>query len=114
MDGRLVQLADSFFPYELVKDTELMNPGKVHIRGGVLARHGIYQVRLRDEITPKMPTPEEAERLRVGRGVPVNEVVRTGYVADGTAVRVMRTLAPGDSNVIVVEQHTNHHKEGTR
>lgn len=110
VDGRLVQIADSYFPEEVAAGTLLMRPHPVHVRGGILAASGIHQVRRRDEIIPILPTDEQRERLRLTGQVAVNEVTRTGYDADGRAVRLMVTLAPGDSNVIVIEQGA--HTEG--
>jgi DNA-binding GntR family transcriptional regulator len=106
VDGRLVQIADSYFPEEVAAGTLLTSPYPVHVRGGILAASGIHQVRRRDEIIPIIPTDEQRERLRLTGQVAVCEVTRTGYDADGRAVRVMVTLAPGDSNVIVIEQGT--------
>jgi DNA-binding GntR family transcriptional regulator len=106
VDGRLVQLADSYFPESVALGTLLTEPHPVHVRGGILAASGIHQVRRRDEIIPVIPTDEQRERLRLTGHVAACEVTRTGYDADGRAVRVMVTLAPGDSNVIVIEQGT--------
>lgn len=106
VDGRLVQLADSFFPEDVAVGTLLTRPHPVHVRGGILAASGIHQVRRRDEIIPIIPTDEQRKRLRLTAHTAACEVTRTGYDADGRAVRVMVTLAPGDSNVIVIEQGT--------
>lgn len=104
VDGRIVQLADSYFPEGVAMGTPLTDPRPVHVHGGILAAAGIRQVRRRDEIIPVIPTDEQRQRLRLTGHVAACEVTRTGYDADGRAVRVMVTLAPGDSNVIVVEQ----------
>lgn len=104
VDGRIVQLADSYFPEDVAMGTPLTDPHPVHVRGGILAAAGIHQVRRRDEIIPVVPTDEQRQRLRLTGHVAACEVTRTGYDANGRAVRVMVTLAPGDSNVIVVEQ----------
>lgn len=106
VDGRLIQIADSYFPESVAMGTLLTEPRPVHVRGGILAASGIHQVRRRDEIIPVIPSDEQRERLRISGHVAACEVTRTGYDADGRAVRVMVTLAPGDSNVIVVEQGT--------
>jgi len=103
VDGVPYQLADSYFPEELVRGTPLMEPRSVAAPGGVLASIGRPQKRYIDEILVRMPTPEEAARLSLPTGTPVAEVTRTGYSADGTPLRVMVSVAPGDRNVLVYE-----------
>lgn len=97
------QIADSYFPEELVRGTPLMEPRDVAAPGGVLAYIGHPQVRYRDEIRVRMPAKAEAERLELLAGTPVAEHTRIGYAADGRALRVMITIAPGDRNVVVYE-----------
>jgi DNA-binding GntR family transcriptional regulator len=103
VDDRPYQLADSYFPESLVRGTPLMEPRSVHVPGGVLASIGHPQARYRDEIAVRMPTRSESDRLDLPAGTPVAEVTRTGYAADGTALRVMVSVAPGDRHVIVYE-----------
>lgn len=50
-----------------------------------------------------MPTPTETARLRLPAGTPVAEVTRTGYAEDGSPLRVMITVVPGDRNILVYE-----------
>jgi DNA-binding GntR family transcriptional regulator len=98
-----VQLADSFFRESLVRGTLLMKPQNVSAPGGVLASIGYPQARYRDEIAIRMPTKAEASILELPPGTPVAEVTRTGYSEDGTPLRVMLTVAPGDRNTLVYE-----------
>jgi len=102
-DGEPVQLADSYFKESLVRGTLLMKPQNVSAPGGVLASIGHLQARYRDEIAIRMPTKAEAELLDLPPGTPVAEVTRTGYAEDGTPLRVMVTIAPGDRNRLVYE-----------
>lgn len=97
------QLADSYFSESLVRGTQLMEPRDVTAPGGILASIGYPQTRFVDEITIRMPTKDEAERLGLQAGTPVAEHVRTGYGEDGTPLRVMVTTVPGDRNVLVYE-----------
>jgi GntR family transcriptional regulator len=93
-------LADSYFPEELVRDTPLMLPEDVSAPGGVLASIGLVQVRYRDEITVRMPTRTETEKLGLPSATPVAVHMRTGYDEKDRPLRVMITILPGDRHVI--------------
>jgi GntR family transcriptional regulator len=56
----------------------------------------------RDQITTRMPTPEEAQTLDLGAGVPVLAYVRTCYAKD-RPVRLTETILAGDRNRLVYE-----------
>jgi DNA-binding GntR family transcriptional regulator len=97
------QLADSYFREPLIRGTPLMEPRKAAAPGGVLAQIGHPQARYQDKITVRMPTHDEADRLSLPAVTPVAEIVRTGYDEDGTPLRVMVTIAPGDRHEFVYE-----------
>ncbi len=103
VDSRPYALADSYFPPDLVTGTPLMEPRDVSAPGGVLASVGLIQVRYRDEITVRMPAHKEAELLALPAATPVAEHTRTGYDADGKALRCMVTILPGDRHKILYE-----------
>lgn len=104
LDGEPYEISDAFFPYELVQGTEIMLPEDIARGAGrVLAEKGHQQVRFQDEITSRMPTPEEAERLQLGPGTPVTIHSRTGFDQDGLPVRVLLTILPSDKHVIVYD-----------
>lgn len=103
VDNNPYQLADSYFPQELVDGTPLVEPRSVSAPGGLLAAIGHPQARLIDEITIRMPTIIETEQLRLTPGTAVAEITRTGYGVDGRPLRVMVTVAPGDRNLLVYE-----------
>ncbi len=96
VDGVPFQLSASYFPEPLVRGTPLMEPRDVHAPGGLLHAIGHPQSEFLDEIFIRMPTRTEAEQLRMPTGTPVAEHVRTGYAEDGTPLRVMVTIVPGD------------------
>jgi GntR family transcriptional regulator len=103
-DEQPYALADTYFPYELVRDSPIAQPS--NIPGGankVLDELGHVQVRFRDEITTRMPTTDEARRLNIGPGTPVAQLIRTGYDADDRPVRLAATILPGDRYVLVYE-----------
>ncbi|MET9097401.1 GntR family transcriptional regulator [Streptomyces cyaneofuscatus] len=102
VDGEPYQLATSTFPEDVAAGSPLMEERDVSLPGGILASIGHPQVRIRDEITIRMPQPEESEALKLPPGTPVAEHVRIGY-GDSRPVRVMVTIAPGDRHKLVYE-----------
>ncbi|MEV5204908.1 GntR family transcriptional regulator [Streptomyces sp. NPDC053720] len=102
VDGCPFQLATSWFPAHVAFGTALEEEGDVSAPGGILRSIGHPQLNVRDEITVRMPNPEETERLELPPGTPVAQHVRIGYGEDGP-VRVMQTIAPGDRHVLVYE-----------
>jgi DNA-binding GntR family transcriptional regulator len=106
INGEPVNINDSHFPLDLVRDSEIMSPAYVP-RGTdqVLADLGHPQDRAIDEIFVRMPTPDEVHRLGLGPGTPVAVHYDTGYTADGRPVRCTINVLPGDRHRIVFERH---------
>ncbi|MFD7590688.1 GntR family transcriptional regulator [Kitasatospora sp. NPDC059811] len=103
VDGRPWQLSDSWFP-EWAKETVLLTHVEdLVLPGGALAHLGHPQVRTRDEIRVRMPSPTEAQHLEIPVGTPVMEHVRIGFGSDDIPVRAMVTVAPGDRTTLVYE-----------
>ncbi|MEV5787580.1 GntR family transcriptional regulator [Streptomyces sp. NPDC052287] len=102
VDGRPFQLSTSYFPAPIALGTPLMEEGDVSLPGGILHSIGHPQLHVRDEITVRMPTPEESASLDLPPGTPVAQHVRIGFGED-MPVRVMVTIAPGDRHVMVYE-----------
>ncbi|MFF8968681.1 GntR family transcriptional regulator [Streptomyces sp. NPDC014995] len=100
VDQEPYAIADSYFPEELVRGTPLMLPEDVSAPGGVLAASGLITERYQDEITVRMPTRAESEKLGLPAGTPVAVHRRTGYDKDGRALRVMISVLPGDRHII--------------
>lgn len=99
VDKQPGMLSVSYFPYDVVKDTPLMEPEDVHVPGGILAAYGHPQDHLDWTIVTRMPTEDEVAYFGLARGVPVFELTCTGYeVSDGAPVpvRVMISIAPSD------------------
>jgi GntR family transcriptional regulator len=105
LDGEPFNTNDSYFPLDIVRDSEIMRPEDIG-RGGneVLAELGYRQVRALDELYVRMPTPEEVHRLDLGPGTPVGYHITTGHTAEGKPVRVAITVLPGDRHVISYER----------
>jgi GntR family transcriptional regulator len=104
VDDEPNSLSSSYFPLDIVRDSEIVNPQDI-TRGAnkVLDDLGYAQVRYLDRITARMPTPDEVDALRIGAGIPVQEHTRTGYDASDRAVRVAVTVLPADRHVIQYE-----------
>jgi GntR family transcriptional regulator len=105
LDGEPFNTNDSYYPLRIVQETEIMRPVDI-ARGAneVLAEAGYPQVRALDEIYVRMPTPDEMRRLELGPGTPVACHICTGLSPDGTPVRVVVNIMPGDRHVIVYER----------
>ena len=97
VDGEPHQLADSYFPYWLAEQHPIfLEPGDLAAPGGLLASVGLPQARLLDEITSRMPTPDEARTLAMSRGVPLLVHSRTGYGKDDKPLRYMISRMAAD------------------
>jgi GntR family transcriptional regulator len=104
LDGRPVETAISYIPADLATGTPITdpNPGP----GGIYARleeQGHTLERLTEEVSARMPTPEEARRLALPPGVPVFRLVRTAYDVDGRAVEVCDTIMSAEAYVLNYE-----------
>ncbi|MEU2046846.1 GntR family transcriptional regulator [Streptomyces albidoflavus] len=87
------------YPNWLVQEApRLTDPGDID-EGTTryLASLGIEQVGYADEISTRMPTPDEARMLEIGAGVPVLLWTRTGYSAE-RPIRCTVTTFRGDLN----------------
>lgn len=89
----------TYYPGWLVEQApRLAEPGDIE-EGTTryLTERRIEQVGYFDEVSARMPTPEEARLLDVGPGVPVLLWVRTGYTSD-RPIRCTTTTFRGDLN----------------
>lgn len=100
-DNVPVAIADTWTS-EVVGRTEvdgfapLLAPHDVVLPNGIFAALGFPQTDLTDEISVRMPTPEEAELLQLPpTGSPVGQLDRVGYLENGDPVRVISTVFPG-------------------
>jgi len=104
VDGEISTLADSFYPYDIVKDTAVTQPGDV-LPGvyAVMEQLGFGWVRHRDELWSRPASREEIDLFGFGPGVAVIEHIRTRFTEVGSPVAVTVTIAPGDRVLIVYE-----------
>lgn len=99
IDGKPAIISDDYFDEKIVRGTELAVPEDT-TRENILAEAGYEQTHDIDEILTRMPTPDEIHRLAIAPGTPVAEHIRTGYTAEGKAVRVMIAIIPGDTLIL--------------
>lgn len=103
VDDEPYQLSSSYFPQQIAEGTLLMEQGDVAVNGGILRHIGHPQARVRDQISIRMPTPEEARRLDIPEGTPVGQHERTGYDGEGIPIRYMVTVFAGDRHFLIYE-----------
>ncbi|MGV9600187.1 GntR family transcriptional regulator [Streptosporangium sandarakinum] len=66
---------------------------------GQLRSLGIEVTRVKETTAVRMPTPEEAERLRIGSGVPVFSITRQTYSGERVVEVADPIVVPGDRAV---------------
>ncbi|MFS8103463.1 GntR family transcriptional regulator [Lentzea alba] len=92
-----MQLADSYFPASLAAGTKLVEQDSGP--GGSYARvedAGHMLARFREDLTARMPTPEEARTLQLAGAVPVVQLVRVAYDQNGQPVEVFDSVVAAD------------------
>jgi GntR family transcriptional regulator len=104
LDGKPVETAISYIPADLAKGTPITdpNPGP----GGIYARleeQGHTLERFVEDVSARMPTPEEARLLNLPPGVPVFRLVRTAYDLEGRPVEVCDTVMAADAYLLSYE-----------
>jgi len=100
-DDAPVALTDSYYPADMAAGTAIERPerikGAVHAliedENGPIRRKIARSV---DDVSARMPTPEEAKALRLPQGVPVFRVLRTVYDSENRPVEVQESVAAAD------------------
>jgi GntR family transcriptional regulator len=108
LEGVSVALHDSYFPADLAAGTAIEQPhlikGGAHAvienPAGSVRRHIARSV---DEISGRMPTPDEARTLSMPPGVPVFRILRTVYDSEGRPVELQDSVAAGDRHTFCYE-----------
>lgn len=104
LDDDPVELADTYYPADLVRGTRITDARKVP-RGGraVLADLGYPPRRALEVVYTRMPTPDEARALRLSAGTPVFRVVRTVLSDGDRPIEVDVMILGGDRNRLEFE-----------
>jgi GntR family transcriptional regulator len=90
-DGVPLQLATSYVPIDLVDQAPAIakpnsGPGGIYMR---MEEAGHPIVRFAEQVSARMPTPEEARALQLGPGTPVLQVQRTTYSEGDRAIETV-------------------------
>jgi GntR family transcriptional regulator len=88
-------LVDEYYPYDLVRDTDLASPGPAS-PAEILAAAGLKIRSQTDEIRPRVATAEERRLLSLPQVSVVLELARTARTGDGQPVVVMHQVRRGD------------------
>lgn len=98
-DDEPMQVGITYIPSQIADDSPLAMSGDRLGKGDLYARfeekgHAITYTR--EEVTARMPTPDEADGLHLPEGVPVLEVVHTGIDQDRAPFEVTRFVMRAD------------------
>ncbi|WP_286958655.1 GntR family transcriptional regulator [Arsenicicoccus sp. UBA7492] len=99
-DDEPMQIGVTYVPWDIVDGTPLAD--STHLgKGSLYARFeekGHPITTIREEISARMPTPEEVTTLRIPDGVPVLDVLHTGYDDQGRPFEVTEFVMRADYN----------------
>ena len=104
VDGQPVETAVSYLPLAIAEVAQITEadtgPGGIYAR---LEEAGHALARFTEEVTARMPTPEERRELQLESGVPVLSVLRTAYDTDDVAVEVCVSAKVASAYVLEYE-----------
>jgi GntR family transcriptional regulator len=97
-DADPVHRVTTWIPWTIAQGTGLMREQTGHPYGihGILEDKGHVMTRLREEISARMPRPDEREHLQIPPGVPVLDVLHTSLDADGNPYELTRFVMRAD------------------
>lgn len=101
-DDEPLQIGTTYIPWSICKDSVLatsatMGKGSLYERFAELG-HAINRVR--EEITARMPSPDEVRLLAIPAGVPVIELLHTGIDQDGRPFEATRFVMRADRTAL--------------
>lgn len=104
-DGEPVELSASYFPHDLATGTALATeqPLDVGVLRYVEDQLGRSYAHVREELTARAPTPEEASTLRISAALPVLRVLYTAYDPHGVVIEVVDSVFPSDRHAFIDE-----------
>jgi GntR family transcriptional regulator len=99
--GEPLELATSYIPWTLAKGTAIAKrdtgPGGIYAR---LEERGHVIAEFEEQITARMPTPEERSQLQIAEGVPVFRIVRRAFDDERRVLELCDTIMPADRYVL--------------
>lgn len=99
--GEPLELATSYIPWSLAKGTAIAKrdtgPGGIYAR---LEEAGHAIEAFEEQITARMPMPEERIQLQIPEGVPVLRVVRRAFGPERRVLELCDTIMPADRYVL--------------
>jgi GntR family transcriptional regulator len=103
-DGEAVQLANTYIPWHIAEATPLLTetpgPGGIY---ACLESLGHELGRLHEDVSARMPVPEEVALLGMGRGIPVIDVIHTSWDTREAPIEVTNSILPADRNILSFE-----------
>ena len=107
---QLAMVADTWTPLDIANMeidgvAPLRAETNVVYPGGIYRALGFRQVQFQDEITVRMPEPDEAELLEQQPGSPVGQHARVGVDVNGRRVRVLLSVFSGDALRLAYHLH---------
>jgi GntR family transcriptional regulator len=100
-DGQPVELATSYVPWPIAEGTVIAQddtgPGGIYAR---LEELGYELAEFTEEVTARMPHPEESRDLDLAVGVPILRVLRSAIDRAGDVVEVCDTVKAADRFVL--------------
>ncbi|MFC1439775.1 GntR family transcriptional regulator [Streptacidiphilus sp. N1-10] len=99
-DSDPVYRVTTWIPWSIAQGTGLLEENVPHPFGihGIFEDKGHVMSRINDDISARMPTPEETDYLKLPPGVPVIEVLHTSLDQDGEPYEVTRFVMRADMN----------------
>ena len=101
VEKRRVQIATSYLPADLVAGSPIESddtgPGGTFARLGEL---GVAVAEFDEDVRARVPSRDEAKRLRLGRGASVVEIIRNAKTAAGRIVEVNRMILDADAYIL--------------
>ncbi len=103
-DDEPLQLGDSYYPLEIVRNSKIMDPADV-VEGTdqILEDLGHVPTHYSDEITWRMPTAVETEALHIEVGIPIGCLVRTTFDQNDHRVEVYIAILPADRHILLYD-----------
>jgi GntR family transcriptional regulator len=103
-DDEPLQLGDSYYPLDIVRNSKIMNPADIpEGTDQILEDLGHIPTRHEDEITWRMPTPDEMDTLAIAAGTPIGRLLRTTFNQDERPVEVYIVILPADRHVLLYD-----------